>query len=547
MEYILVDDLQIPIQLIAVSDQSNQSPYKLRQTQLTRKDIASQKELEAFAVSVCNKMKDPYDRLNLRVFGSAGLISGAWKWLPGYKGTINAPSQGFDNAEYRFMEIHHVIDKDATYDHVVEVKTVPATAKVSTQVWSYAEQTDIALLRKLRDRLRYFEQQAIETRDWYPALPKPYYDLWGKVPSHGLEIDFPQDNMLFNSAFEVDSDNDGVPDNWEWFIHANSPQQEIYTADSFEGKQCVQLTCDPTDDGSLRSDFVPVQEGKKYLLKCHVYSDTMAGNGDAALRIYWYDKDKGGSLGYSTAWHGLAINTWQEKSGLVTAPVGARYGRVVLQLAGGGSGSIDCLFDSVWMFKQITWSDGLGVIVKNEHLLEAIASGNVSLTGSPTKLSDWQDVISQISYFKTSFLTPSMGTRRPYSREIELVGSEITIQDGGANWVLVEEQLIKSVANVKLALEEMTFRVTALAALHSCYVQLRYQWAGGSETTYYTSGEIFTDDCPYEYTHASQVVGNENTNLTVRWYMRVLGSAPNWGSMDKRIAKTTAQQLRVNF
>jgi hypothetical protein len=90
-----------------------------------------------------------------------GLIGGVWKWLPGYRVTVNIPTLGLNNVEYRFMEIHHIIERPGEFGwmHRVEAGLVPATAPLETLRWTYSDKGDIAIMRQLRDRLRAVERE----------------------------------------------------------------------------------------------------------------------------------------------------------------------------------------------------------------------------------------------------------------------------------------------------------------------------------------------------------------------------------------------------
>jgi hypothetical protein len=157
-DYMLVDALTLPIEMYACCDYSEGGRKYI--AAITRFDILTQKELQAYANSICYKRKTPLQRLSLNAVGDVGLIGGAWKWLPGYRVTVNIPTLGLNNVEYRFMEIHHIIERPGEFGwmHRVEVGMVPATAPLETLRWTYSDKGDIAVMRQLRDRVRALEQ-----------------------------------------------------------------------------------------------------------------------------------------------------------------------------------------------------------------------------------------------------------------------------------------------------------------------------------------------------------------------------------------------------
>ncbi|MEM1590113.1 MAG: hypothetical protein QW175_06830 [Candidatus Bathyarchaeia archaeon] len=159
-DYMLVDVLNIPIEMYACSDQSG-GGRKYVQI-VTRKDLQTQVELQAYANQIANKRKDPIERLSLCAIGDVGLINNEWRWLPGYRVSVNIPVLGIFPwlKTYRFVEIHHVIERPGEFgwNHRVEVGLVPATAPLETLRWIYTEKGDIAIIRHLRDR--------VKTKEW---------------------------------------------------------------------------------------------------------------------------------------------------------------------------------------------------------------------------------------------------------------------------------------------------------------------------------------------------------------------------------------------
>lgn len=559
LDWFILDGLSVPWSMIATAqDATSQKLYGIRYWPEDRYDVESQIELQAIADQYLRIKKNPTDKLFVVCDGDAGLIAGVWKWLPGYKVHLEATAEGV-HADYRLLDIHHIFKRDAGrgWAHIVEANYGDLNNPVEVDFDRHLEESSpvLALLKTMHDQIAQIKEE--ESRnDIYPKPPAPLSAkgiiLDGSTPWEKLNINIPHDNMVLNADFEVDNDGDGVPDNWSTTNEAGAPTFSLDTTKQMEGKQSAKILCAVGQSGWLNSDFIKVVTSRAYIFRVFMLMKT-ALSGTLHLRVSWFKKDQTASVTtYTDIYSGMlvSLDTWIEKEGVATVPNDAVYCKVALILNNvGGSGTASALFDSVNMFRKIVYADRIDKIIGDGHIIDdaGILNNKIALQGSGQTLRDWDDVISEISYMKTSFLTPNMGARQRKIRDVETVGSLITIQDGGANWVLVEEFTIKSVADVKLVLEEMTFRVYELAALRSCYVQLRYQFADGSETTYYTSGEIFTGDCPYEYTHTSQVIGNTNQDLTLRWYMRVLGSAPNWGSMDKRLSRTSSQQFRVNM
>jgi len=365
-DFIVVDALTLPVagpgQLIAVAQNpASQSAYKVRKLPLVRRDISSQFELQQYADSILAKRKDPLDRLSLIARGDAGFIGGVWKWIPGYKVTVNIPTLGLNNTAYRIIEVHHILDREHPilgFDHVVELFLVPANAKLETQRWSYGSGSQgsgqAARFRALRDRARYHDQKEMDVRDWYPALPKPIWDIYGKLPSNGLNINLPMDNMMSNANFDIDYNKDGVPDNWQ-FGSAGVGSTVAMTDNGIEGKKAIRVTLSAASSyGYVESDIIPVQEGEKYLARCQVISQYFEYDTAVFICAVWYDADKANPT--ETEVGVGSLQTWSEKIATLTCPSGKRYARLRLKFMNIVGGSKWAEFDSVWMFKELAWA-----------------------------------------------------------------------------------------------------------------------------------------------------------------------------------------------
>lgn len=176
--YFLLDDLKIPQTIYAVADHSGLNDYgdgvgvcpicgetftaaRRKDLPLSKNDVSCQIELEAYAESIADKRMNPLKRLHLIASGDAGIITGAWKWLPGYNVTVNAPSAGIDSEVFRMIDLHHTISEPVGNDplHTVELQLVPYDQPVDSQQWSYTKDGTIALIRRLHDRLRWLENR----------------------------------------------------------------------------------------------------------------------------------------------------------------------------------------------------------------------------------------------------------------------------------------------------------------------------------------------------------------------------------------------------
>jgi hypothetical protein len=163
--WFLLDGLKLPQQIVSISDQtSGLTTRQIRHLMVNKPDITTQVELDAYAAQLGPKRKNPIENLKLDAIGSAGWISNAWAWIPGYYATVNIPTENISNALFRFINLHHIFEQEPTtdFDHVVELEMIPQTQLIDTQQWSYGTQDATALIRRLRDNL-----QALELRSGF--------------------------------------------------------------------------------------------------------------------------------------------------------------------------------------------------------------------------------------------------------------------------------------------------------------------------------------------------------------------------------------------
>jgi hypothetical protein len=128
---------------------------------VTRNDIWSQFELNAYAESVADKRDHALERLRLIADGEAGIIGGVWKWRPSYKVIVNAPVASISNEVFRMIDLHHIIGDPIGNEpkHTVELDMVPYNQVIDSQRWSYGTDGKIAMIRRLHDRLRWVERR----------------------------------------------------------------------------------------------------------------------------------------------------------------------------------------------------------------------------------------------------------------------------------------------------------------------------------------------------------------------------------------------------
>jgi hypothetical protein len=154
-------------------DEASQNLYKVRRHVINARNIRTQSELDELAQSELTKLKDPLYSLHVTALGSAGIIGGAFKWIPGYMVTVHSPADGINNQQYRISEVHCVVSEagESGHDFIVEADLVPKELSISGRRLSGVQTPEIALLRELSDRVRYFEKMEATHYDYLPPMP----------------------------------------------------------------------------------------------------------------------------------------------------------------------------------------------------------------------------------------------------------------------------------------------------------------------------------------------------------------------------------------
>ncbi len=197
--YVLIDNLQIPgVTPVAVAYWANANPidpdptnynapytvngvtyphgFGKEQWLSTRSDFGTFREANDYSQSIYQKRKAPLDKITLWIKGDAAFVAGqGWMTQPGYKVNVTVDQWNLTNGAYRFMEVHHILDRlspELGWNHRVELSLVPVAQKLQTQVWSYGQNQGAAsVARALRDRLTALEVKARAANNWYSSLP----------------------------------------------------------------------------------------------------------------------------------------------------------------------------------------------------------------------------------------------------------------------------------------------------------------------------------------------------------------------------------------
>jgi len=188
------------------------------------------------------------------------------------------------------------------------------------------------------------------------------------VPKYPLyDVQAPPENMVPNQSFEIDRDEDGVPDFWSTQTLSGSPSFGR-DASSVKGGYSAKIVLSATGEGKLKSIFIPVTTGKTYYIsvsykgstgKTHEYSVVHLEVFD---RNQSYDNDKYYEVDPSDEWK-TTTTSFAKKEFTYTVPTShlakdgvttiyPRYIRVVLRNYGSSTTYETIYYDDV-MFSEL--------------------------------------------------------------------------------------------------------------------------------------------------------------------------------------------------
>ena len=187
-------------------------------------------------------------------------------------------------------------------------------------------------------------------------------------------------NLLQNGDFEVDSNSDGVPDNWTVTEETNA----TIAIDSTSGGQIsgvngLKFTANGDGGGTATSDIFDVPTSA-IINVIFYFKQADAATGTYSVDLYWYQYDGAASAvsASTNVWSSTsgATTTFTKYSRGVTAPSDATQAKLVLTgLANGGSDeSGSCWYDFVNVFNTFGYYfDSNG---------DKVIGGNVNITGT---------------------------------------------------------------------------------------------------------------------------------------------------------------------
>lgn len=87
-------------------------------------------------------------------------------------------------------------------------------------------------------------------------------------------VAFAADNILSNSGFETDADNNGLPDDWNFNIASGTPTLTTDTVNTFEGQRSMKIAGTTTNDRASLSKTVTVSTFNGYQYHFSIYQKT---------------------------------------------------------------------------------------------------------------------------------------------------------------------------------------------------------------------------------------------------------------------------------
>lgn len=143
------------------------------------------------------------------------------------------------------------------------------------------------------------------------------------------------DNRVTNGSAEIDTDGDGIPDNWSVTGETDSTNQRV-SSDQVHGAYCFKSTDGGSGGGTwLHNNYIEVSENEEIGYDYELNSSH--ANVRNVIDLLWYDKDKNqlaGGSAKTTILDDSATNpvVWTKYFGAVTPPATAVYCRPQIYL-----------------------------------------------------------------------------------------------------------------------------------------------------------------------------------------------------------------------
>jgi hypothetical protein len=138
------------------------------------------------------------------------------------------------------------------------------------------------------------------------------------------------EGVVPNGSFEIDSDSDGIPDNWTRYQYSGGTGA-FDTSTPAHGAKAYKFTATTSSGGgSLTSDYIPCSEHQTLTFR-FIHKASVAGMRNI-VRILWYTAAKAACATPSTDLYDSTSNptSWTEYIRGVVPPSTARYCKVVL-------------------------------------------------------------------------------------------------------------------------------------------------------------------------------------------------------------------------
>jgi len=149
------------------------------------------------------KIKDPVEGLKVTINGTAGIVGGVYKLLPGYKVLVNAPDDNLNNAPYRILETHEILTTNAErgFDFVIELTLIPYQKKAETLYIGDSKNSPVEFRRALIRRVAAMEQHRVFDLDYPTGLPTA---IPGKKVADDRGTAFPSNPIHLQRFYRTD-------------------------------------------------------------------------------------------------------------------------------------------------------------------------------------------------------------------------------------------------------------------------------------------------------------------------------------------------------
>jgi RHS repeat-associated protein len=178
-----------------------------------------------------------------------------------------------------------------------------------TESYTYDDKNNLIQEQDFNNNLQHYDyddkNNLTESIDSYQQSTATRYDQYGKVlyTTHPMSV---ADNLVKNSNFEIDEDNNSWPDGWNTIQQSGTTATINWSTVSKYGNRSVSIS-NPTGWANVFSEMAPYQANEEYVVSSFVKTENTTGL--AQIKVEYFD-DSNNWLGFSMSYGIKGTHDW---------------------------------------------------------------------------------------------------------------------------------------------------------------------------------------------------------------------------------------------